>query len=71
MLHITSYHYYPLVDIHSYQGYFDMLCHCHLNMCYIIRLHVNVLILFKRLLTRRFAMKGFILNFIYLSMKSG
>jgi len=27
MLHITSYHYHPLVDIHSYQCYFNMLCH--------------------------------------------
>jgi hypothetical protein len=52
LLHITSYHYYPLVKTHLYQGYFNMLCYWHMNVCYLIRLHVNMLTLFKKLLTK-------------------
>ncbi len=40
MLHIASYHYYHLVEIHSYQNYFNMSCHWHKNTCYLIRLHI-------------------------------
>jgi hypothetical protein len=52
MLHIISYHYYPLTKIHLYQGYFNMSCHKHKNMCCQIKLHVDMLTLFKRLLTK-------------------
>jgi hypothetical protein len=45
--HIASYHYYRLVKIHLYQGYFNMLCYWHLSMCCLIRLHVNMLTWFK------------------------
>jgi hypothetical protein len=53
MLHIASYHYDLLVEIHLYQGYFNMSFHWYMNMCYLIRLFVNVLIFFKRLLTQK------------------
>jgi hypothetical protein len=55
MLHITSYHHYSLVEIHLYQGrlfQFVMLCHWHMNMCCPIKLHVDMLTLFKRLITK-------------------
>jgi hypothetical protein len=52
LLRITSYHYYPLVQTHLYQGYFNMLYYWHMSMCCWIRLHVNMLTLFKRLLTK-------------------
>jgi len=50
--HVTSYHYYPLVKTHLYQGYFNMLCYWHMTMCCLIRLRVNMLTLFKKLLTK-------------------
>ncbi len=52
LLHIASYHYYPLAKSHLYQRYFNMLCYWHMSMCYLIKLHVNMLTLFKRLLTK-------------------
>jgi hypothetical protein len=52
LLHIASYHYYPLVKTHLYQGYFNILYYWHMSMCCLIRLHVNMLTLFKRLLTK-------------------
>ncbi len=51
MLHIASYHRYPLVKIHLYQGYFNMSHHWHMNMCCLIKLHENILTLFKGLST--------------------
>ncbi len=49
MLHIASYHYYPLVKINFY---FSMSCHLHMNMCCLIQHHVDMLTLFKILLTK-------------------
>jgi len=51
MLHIASYHHYHLVKIHLYQGYFNMSSHLHMNMCCLIKLHVDILTLFKGLST--------------------
>jgi hypothetical protein len=51
--HIASYHYYPLVKTHLYQGYFNMLCYWHMSMCCLIKLHVNMLTWFKKLLTKK------------------
>jgi hypothetical protein len=45
LLHIISYHYYPLVQTHLYQGYFNMLYYWHMSMCRLIRVHVNMLTL--------------------------
>ncbi len=42
MLHIASYHYYLLAKIHLYQSYFNMSCHWHMNICYLIRLYVDM-----------------------------
>jgi len=50
MLHIASHHYYPLVKIHLYQNYFNASCHWYMNMYCLIKLCVNMLTLFKRLL---------------------
>jgi hypothetical protein len=38
--------------VHFYQDYFNMSCHGHMNMCCVITLHVNMLTLFKKLLTK-------------------
>jgi hypothetical protein len=43
MLHIVSYHHYILVKINVYQDYSNMSCHWHMNICYLIKLHVDVL----------------------------
>ncbi len=53
LLHVTHciYHYYSSIEIHLYQNYFSMSCHWHWNMCCLIRLHVDMLTLFKKLLT--------------------
>jgi hypothetical protein len=51
LLHVTSYHYYLLAKIHLYQSYFNMSCHWHMNMCYLIRFYVDMLTLFNILLT--------------------
>jgi hypothetical protein len=32
MLHIASYHHYPWAEIDISQGYFNISCHCHMNM---------------------------------------
>jgi len=50
MLHIASHHYYPLAKIHLYQNYFNVSCYWYMNMCCLIKLHVTMLTLFKRLL---------------------
>ncbi len=40
-------------EIHLYHGYFNMSCHWHMNtLCCLIRLHVNMIILLTRLLTK-------------------
>jgi hypothetical protein len=54
LLHIASYQYYALVKTHLYQRYFNMLCYWHMSMCHLIRLHVNMLTLFKGLLTKEY-----------------
>jgi hypothetical protein len=51
-LYIASYHYYPLAQTHLYQGYLNISYYWHMSMCHLIRLHVNMLTLFKRLLTK-------------------
>jgi hypothetical protein len=48
MLHTASYHYCLL----SKFIFFNMTCNWHMNMCYLIRLHVDRLTLFKRLLIK-------------------
>ncbi len=56
MLHIASCHFFILFYwnalISFYQDYFNMSCHRHMNMCYLIGRHVHMLILFKRSLTK-------------------
>jgi hypothetical protein len=56
MLHIASYHCYLIFYwnalISFYQDYFNMSCHWHMNMCYLIGLHVHTLILLKKSLTK-------------------
>jgi len=52
LLHIMSYHYYPLAKIHLCEGYFNTSRHWHMNMCYLIRLHVDMLTLFKKLFNK-------------------
>jgi len=55
-LHIASYHYYLFFNwnalISFYQDYFNLSCHWHMNMCYLIGLRIHMLILFKRSLTK-------------------
>lgn len=60
VLHIVSYHHYPLIEINLYQNHFNMSQHWHMNMCCLIRVHVNMLTLFKRFLTK-----------VYMSMQKG
>jgi len=48
MLHIASYHYHPLAK----NIYFNMMWPWHINMCCLIKLYVDMLTLFKRLLTK-------------------
>ncbi len=52
MLHIASYHFYPFVKLHLYQSYFNMSCHSHMNMRCLFWFHMNMLTLFKILLTK-------------------
>jgi len=52
MLHITSYHYYLLAKIHLYQSNFNMSCHWRMNMYCVLKLHVDMSTMFKKLLTK-------------------
>jgi hypothetical protein len=47
LLHIASYHYYPLIKIHLYQGYFNTSYHWHMKMSCLFRFHVDMLIIQK------------------------
>jgi hypothetical protein len=38
---------------HLYQSYFNMSCHGHIWLCHLIRVHVDMLTLLKRLLTKK------------------
>jgi hypothetical protein len=44
LLHVASYHYYHLIKIHLYQGYFNTSYHWHMNMSCLDRFHVDMLV---------------------------
>jgi len=53
LLHVTHYIVSSLpFSLKLYQGYFNMSCHWHMNMCCLIKLHVNMLTLFQKILTK-------------------
>jgi hypothetical protein len=53
MSHIASYHYYySFAKIHSYQSYFNMSSHWHMNISYLVKFHVDMMTLFKKSLTK-------------------
>ncbi len=52
MLHIVSHYHFLLTKHYLHQSYFNMSCHWHMNMCCLIRIYVNILRLFKRLVTK-------------------